>query len=536
MLQLLLNRKITCLLPYLIIVVLGLLVFVVPCRKWNYIAEDYPIIYRVAKIKNLNGLCKIIFMEGNAFNLYDRQNPINTKIIPENKGCFFDAMYRPGLLFVAFLEYNLFGLNAFLLRILTALLHILNSILLFYIFSKFFKRWISLLCSIFFLFNSTLIVWFGKIDTHQHQIDLLFFLILCLCLIRLILAKRNSIFWYVAIGVLYLFCLSIRETLIVLPIIGCILLPLLHRKNIIGFKKLFFVVGVMFGILITYILMKITFCPLPAIKFSVFNTGNPAISLLQIMVAIKMVVITFIQELYCMLITVFFNYKIYFFCDHNGIVIFYKIIKDLLLIILGYLFIINKQKTYVVFGVVSIILLAWPKLYLGAFGLRHFYEVLPFVCLVFGILLQNNKFAEMRLYKYFILMFFLPLILINVVTIVYFQHIESNSWSNFSSAVEKLRKSNLPELHNNPIIILNTKEFDNTYYNVGIVEAVQLNLMHNQQPKICIGDPEPDLNNAKFNLFCKWLTEYKARFITLLIWNKFKNEFDIKVVPNLYSN
>lgn len=532
MLQLLLNQKNTWILPYLIITILGFLVFVVPCKKWNYIAEDYPIIYRVAKIKSFKDFCKIIFIEGNAFDLWEKQNPINTKVDPYNKGSFFHMMYRPGLLFISFVEYNLFGLNAFWIRFFSVLLHILNSILLLYILRKFLNAWISFLCTMIFTFNSTLMVWFGKIDTQQHHIELLFFLILCLCLIRLLLGKSNSIFLYFSIGVLYLFCLLIRETFIVLPIIGCLLFPFFYR-NTVDLKKIAYIIGVMLIALASYIVMKITFYPLRSIDFS---TGCGSIHLWQIMLNVKTVAIRFIQNLYSMLITVFINYKIYFFCRDNGIFIFYKIIKNLLLMLLGCLFIINTQKRALVLGIVPIILLSWPNWYLGAFGLRHYYELLPFGCLVLGILLQYNKFAAQRWYKIGVSLFFLPIILLNIATIIHFQRTESDYWNNFSSAVEKLRKSNLPELHDNPIMILNTKEFDDTYYNVGIVEAIQLNLMHNQHPKICIGDREPDVSDAKFKLFCKWVLECKSRFITLLIWNKSRDEFDVKVMPNLYSD
>src|SRR5690606_8115675 len=143
----------------------GVLVFVVPCKKWIFIAEDYTVTYRVSKIENIKDFYRIIFREANIWPLFFTQNPLNIKIDTEEKYCFFDSFYRPGLLLISFIEYNLFGLNAYLIRLLTVLFHILNSLILFYILNRFFKLWISFLCTIIFMCNSTLIVWFGKIDT-----------------------------------------------------------------------------------------------------------------------------------------------------------------------------------------------------------------------------------------------------------------------------------------------------------------------------------------------------------------------------------
>ncbi len=127
--------------------------------------------------------------------------------------------------------------------------------------------------------------------------------------------------------------------------------------------------------------MKQIYYPFPMINFSMHCAGRFSFPILRSIGALKTAAFGFVQELYCMLISVFINYKVYFFCKNNSIIFLYKLIKNLFLLILGYLFLINKQKGYIFFGIISIILLSWTKWIGPCFGLRHYYEFLPFVCL-----------------------------------------------------------------------------------------------------------------------------------------------------------
>ena len=371
-------------------------------------------------------------------------NYINPEIRTEQKYSFFDSFYRPGLLLVHFIEYYLFGLNAYLFHFFIVLIHVINSLILFYIFRKFLKIWVAFLCTIFFCFNSTLVGWVGKIDTQQHQIDLFLFLILCLCAIRFVIENNNSKFLIILIGLLHLFCLSIRETFIVTPIIISLLIPLIYKKKRTALNDFLKIIGVLIGFTIIYIFMKQIYYSIPMTNFSMPSAGvfvfpSGFVTLL------KATVLNFHEKFYFMIITVFINHKFYFFCEHNNILIFYKLIKNLLLIVLGCLFFINQRKIYIFCGFASIALLTWQQIFGTGLLLRHFYELLPTVALILGIFLQFNKYEEFAVYKYIMFAFVILLTLINIFLIIYFQRIESRNWGNFSRSLEKLKKHALPE-------------------------------------------------------------------------------------------
>ncbi len=95
MLSFLLNRRWVPFLPYIAITILCILVFIVSCREWNFIAEDYSILYRASEIENPKDFGKIIFVQANVMNLAGTQNPLNPSVKNAERYCFFDSCYRP---------------------------------------------------------------------------------------------------------------------------------------------------------------------------------------------------------------------------------------------------------------------------------------------------------------------------------------------------------------------------------------------------------------------------------------------------------
>ena len=113
-----LSEKTFDFLSYALIIILAVLVFIAPCKEWNFIAEDYPIFYRVAKIETLSDFGKM-FIQAEVEHLPTTY--INPKIKTEMSSSFFDSFYRPGLLLVHFGEYHLFELNAYLYHLIIVL-------------------------------------------------------------------------------------------------------------------------------------------------------------------------------------------------------------------------------------------------------------------------------------------------------------------------------------------------------------------------------------------------------------------------------
>ncbi len=464
-------KKYEVLYPYIIILCIGILAFIIPCKTWNFVGESYPSIYGITNIKNLN-----TFITGNILENMN-SNTVNVSIQPKNL-TFFNSIYRPALLLTYLIEYKLFGINAYLYYLLIILIHILNSFLLFYLLTNLFSGIVALFCTLFFTINPSQFLSIGEVCRHQNQLSLLFFL-LSMLLFKKFLESKTNLLVTLPAGILYLLCILMRETFLVAPFLVVLAIPLVYKHKF-TLKKILFILSMLLTAILIYFIMRRIGYPL-----AINSSHNPFIFGGEMLYSIPKYIISFAKELYLIFVSIFFYHKFYFFCEVHNLVFLYKIIKDSLIVGLIILFILNTQKKLFLYFSICFIAASWPFFVIKALSSMnifcYFYESLPFAAAALGTLLYYNSYTKSKLFKIIFYTASTLFVVSNTAGMMIYQHRCSTAGEKFKNGIKNLKLDNNEILQDKVFLITNVKNILGSRF--GTAHAFQLNFMENKKPK-----------------------------------------------------
>lgn len=270
-----------------------------------------------------------------------------------------------------FIQYCFFGFNPYGFFLVTIALHALNSALLFLIFSHFTSLTASWLGALFLAFHSSLWNWIGWTSAQTYFIEL-FVLLLTLFALHAYLSTKNLGFYF---GACALYCANmfLKEQTIFFPLwvmAACYFYPG-AKKRCLSISSGFWLVN------IGYILTRLHFYPLTK------ETGT----------------LTFEPTLHSFITRMssrFFDFVTYtndmlgLSWLGNGNQLLKGSIIATILSVLALLFLCSKQKKFVVFSVMSMLLFSWPAL-LMHYQPRYIYLALPWSILIVLVLLLTIR-------------------------------------------------------------------------------------------------------------------------------------------------
>lgn len=503
---------------YVIILSISILAFIIPCKEWNFVGESYSSIYGIAKYKNLNPFNKNSFSE----SLSDlNSNVVNVPTQPKNT-TFFEALYRPVVLFAYLIEYKLFGLNAYFYYLLIVLIHIMNSFLLFYLLRSLFSGLIALFCTLFFTINPYLFVWFGEISRQQNHISLLFFLLSMFFLKKLLTRKviKTNLFLIFIAGLFYLLCILTRETFIVAPFLIILAIPFVYKQTHI-LKKILFALFMLLSVVLIYFIMKLISYPIKINSITPVTQGY-FYFFEKLIFNISGYIVEFAKNLYLIFISMFFYHKICFFCEANHLIFLYKIIKDFLILALAVLFILNTQKKMIIYFLVCFLLVSWPFFFIKATAsvnvFCYFYEALPFASAALGSLLYYNSYKETKIFRIIFYTYATFFIVSNTAGMIIYQNMYSTVGKKLKDGIKKLKIENYETLKNRLFLIANVKNIPGSVF--GMPHAFQLYFMENQRPKAVLLSMEIHSSNQDLTKYLDVNFDDNGSKITLQSRNK----------------
>jgi len=210
----------------------------------------------------LAGICLVIYFGylGNGFifddNILVENNPFikSARFLPNifKTGIYeywtgqqaYDRMYRPLQMFSYYLDYGLWGLNPSGFRLTNLILHLLNSILVFYlIFSIFKDKLLARGASLLFLVHPVQISTVAYISARGDILSGFFILACCILFIRF-LSSSNYRLYFLSLLSAFLAFLSRENGLIIIFLLGLIILAAGEKKKfryLIGFCFLYIV-------------------------------------------------------------------------------------------------------------------------------------------------------------------------------------------------------------------------------------------------------------------------------------------------------
>jgi hypothetical protein len=295
------------------------------------------------------------------------------------------------MIFFAFIEYQLFGLNAYAYFVAAVMQQATITTLFFYYLSTIGSSLLAFICALSFAFHPTLEWGFGKVDLQQHYQALLFIML------SLIFLKKTMISGRMRYRVLTLCCYFIaiasREVWLVFPVIAwgtLSMFPSLFIQKQPSVAERRNIILQLCSIASFYLLLKAfmhppllssTLSSLPITTSSLFETlRHSCTSLYELFLLYWYPCSTF-----------------YFFADHHILWLF-RMIKFILVTGTGYLFIKSNQKQTILYLILCIALLFWPVFAMPHFSHRYMYETLPFFYLILFLLLNQqplNKIATL---------------------------------------------------------------------------------------------------------------------------------------------
>jgi len=346
----------------LIFCILGL-----PFTQWGFLHDDFGVILH-SHITSISHIAQL-FSEPGMSSVVQPDN-----VIMQDQS-FFATLYRPLSYVLYALQMKAFGFFPYGYFLVMIFFHALNSVLLFYFFTKYFSITISFLAALFFGFHISYWDWMGWVAGQMHVINFTFILIIILLVKYYIDTKK---FWaYFLALFLFLISLFTRETALILPIWG-ILALMLYKPNkpyLWYFKK---TLG--FWLLdIFYLIMRMLAHPIKTSGKDIKVILNPIDFILNFKNRFFDLV-TFGADISNLswlpggnrllkgsLIFLFFTFLIW---------LFYK----------------NTQKKVMLFCLVSMGMFMWPAI-LRYYSSRYLYKTLPFfiIFLIVGILYYQYK-------------------------------------------------------------------------------------------------------------------------------------------------
>lgn len=278
------------------------------------------------------------------------------------KNTFSNVFYRPLCYFAYIFLHKIFGLNALLYFYLNTFLHAINSALLFYIFSFFFKKEIAVIGALLFAFHPQFgYIVFGHMSYLQHYVTLCIYCLLFILLRRYRLS--NNITYLFCSSFLFFISIFFREIGLVAPFILLLYLYFIEKKHTPSNMK--YVFWMFLSIVFFYLFCKF-------FSYPVVGNGEflPWRELFNIPLKIANMLITIKDVFWLSVIAGSYKFISY------SLAIFFSCL---------FLFGLVKEKKWGLYFFLlgSFLLLSWPNMLLP-YNPRYIYESYPFF--IFSIL------------------------------------------------------------------------------------------------------------------------------------------------------
>ncbi len=368
--------------------VLGLifLAFILMNPQWYFDGEDYVQLFRCYKTKTIKDFLDL-FIHGSLDTYRSLLNPLDIW-----RKTFFSVYYRPLCLVLYFVEYSLFGLNAYMHFAFLIFFHSLNTSMLCYFIIPFTGNFFAILFSLFYAFHPSHCS-IGKWDCQQHIFTTFFAILAAIFLLKKIRSVRGKTVLPLASYIFFFFALCVRETFIVFPLIAMFIMNLYDQSQYYKFKKIADQLKIMFGFVLTilvYFFLRQIAYPIvfSGLESGVYFSFNNAMS------------INTIHVLYLYFLSCFHPlYSVHYIAEQHNLLWLYRFIKIVTLSIPFILFFTNSNKRLILLLAFLTTLLFWPILICGYGGQndRTFYEAsIPFI-LMFIMLF---KFTYLKKYYF----------------------------------------------------------------------------------------------------------------------------------------
>ena len=197
----------------IIIIFVGLLIYANALSN-NFVWDDVGQIINNTKAHSMQNI--FVFFQGGTFD------PGN------NLDKLAGTYYKPMMTVLFSVIYSVFGQQAFYFHFFQVFLHIINAIMVFLLFLRFFSKRIALFLSLLFLVHPINVEAVSYISALQ---DVLFFFFGFLCLLLVANVKKDSKKYYFTVFLLLLFSLLSKETGIIFVFIIPLYFLLFNSKK-----------------------------------------------------------------------------------------------------------------------------------------------------------------------------------------------------------------------------------------------------------------------------------------------------------------
>ncbi|KKP24455.1 MAG: hypothetical protein SZ59_C0002G0301 [candidate division TM6 bacterium GW2011_GWF2_28_16] len=358
-------------------------------NNWGITGDDGGLLCH-SRIKNIKDLLNFFCSDVTANNA---GSPSNYQY---NKQTFFAVYYRPLTYIFYYFQNIFFNYQAYYYFLFNIFLHAVNAVLLFNIFLYFSGYILAFLMALTFAFHVSMCTWLGWIASQVYQIELFFILLIILFLKKYLESKK--ILYYLFALLFFLFAIFTRELSVIMPIwlVLAFITFNCYKNNKLNFYNNFlysFKLSLGFWFIWGfYFLLRLYFYPINNAVHSNFSINS----------------FRFLFNRYPDFITLISNLanqSIYFLPGGNFK--FKAILVLLYFVPFIFLFMINKNKKYILFFIFSMCLFLWPAI-LHLYVDRYLYPVLPFYLIIVLILLKINYKQDnlsIILYKKIIIIF-----------------------------------------------------------------------------------------------------------------------------------
>lgn len=356
---------------YACLLALGLFIFyVLSIPAWYLRDQDFTSLLRVACI-DMSSWQDVInsFVYGKTLLAHCPFH--HTALVVEGYGAptsFFAPYYRPLLLLVHWIEYAMWGLNAYAYFIVAVALHTVTAGVFFYLLSRWVSWWAAWCGALWFAGHPSLQGWIFGFDCQQNSLALLFALLAIGSGYQGVI--RSSRLWHILACCLLLCSWLTRETFLVVPPLLLFLnyvfsprgLPL--RQMSVGFNVTFAMYFLWRALVSSWVL------PIAAHQSLIWCSYER--------------LLTFGSFLYHLFVHQWFAWNIFFDAQAYHLLWLYRLLKCLLVLLTAYLFCQSSRKLFVLALWFVGLCLCWPMLMTG-FQTRYYYEALP--CFIAGFML-----------------------------------------------------------------------------------------------------------------------------------------------------
>lgn len=342
--------------------IIFLLIFIFYIRfqfKWGIEADDYGVIHSA-----------VVESKGDFFNLFqfiDFESLSSPSNSIKREQSFFSVYYRPFARFFFVFQVPFFKDNPGGYYFIIIFLLSIISVILFFIFLKYSKEYfLSIFCSLLFVFNLSIPVWMGRISTQNYLFSILFLILSIISFFR----NKNALSYF-----LYAIALFSFEGVIFIPIFfsSLFLIKDFFHKNY-NFR-----IGKIFNFLPKTFMFWVVSLFFLLLRFLFFNLEKSSETFFKIINNFKNI-------FYANFATLFFEIININISSGNFLLkLFLGLVVLFLFLFLFYRSRYKKEVLYFLFIFISGI---WPLFFLG-YRSRYVFFAFPFFIFMFLILLKD---------------------------------------------------------------------------------------------------------------------------------------------------